>query len=195
MNAVRRSFGVARRSGVLGRAARASRAGVLGQGWLHWGQLLTNGAQSYAVGVTGADHETGLSPGTLSTESVAERRERLGANQGPMRRRGRWAAVVFAAIFAFALAVVFVGIPGPEPVRRYPAGDLMDLVSRINERSHEARPNDPCRPDVVSDPASIDWLRGRIVIDDIGFDAATLSEDERAMVGSTIYARVSCELG
>jgi hypothetical protein len=150
--------------------------------------------------VTGADLDTGAAaerPAAAASASAAAaaERDRLRAIDDRPRGNVRRAAVVAAALVAVVLLAVLLGLPGPEPVRRYSAGSLQGLVDTTNERSREPRPNDPCRGDPVTDPASIDWWRGRVVIADSSFDASSLTEDERAMVSSTIYAQVSCELG
>lgn len=89
------------------------------------------------------------------------------------RRRLLVAAAAVVGVVVVALGVTAVtGLPGPGPLRRYPASELQELVDAVHAEAGPLRTPDDCwqtlEPDfteVHTRPvATIDWVRSRVVV-------------------------------
>jgi hypothetical protein len=81
----------------------------------------------------------------------------------------------------------FTGLPGPEPIRRYPTAELQRVVDEINQQLAEGGSSVPGAPA----SASVDVIRGRVRIEGtlpcMGFDRA---EDWEMILPG--YDRIDC---
>jgi hypothetical protein len=98
--------------------------------------------------------------------------------------RAHATVVALGAVAAASLLYVgvgwFVGMPGPGPVRRYPASELERLAAQLD---HTAEPTyDSCRRTVERHPvAHVDHLRSRVVLE-VGSAPPSLDPELRAMI-------------
>jgi len=127
-----------------------------------------------------------IEPVSLSTETVAERRARLGADRVEPSGRGRRIALVVAGgVLGLAAVVGAAGFPGPEPFHRSSIGSLRALETRINDASRTAQ--DACGTGTVREPASIDWLSGRVVVHAGGLPPVALTQEEWSIIQPPVY--------
>ena len=114
--------------------------------------------------------------GRLSTETVAERRERLVVPRETGSKAWRRVNVALLVVLALGVGVFFGVVPGSAAVGRYPVWDLYALAERI-----EAAPtpvSSDCGPARRAD-ARVDLLTGRVVVVAEHLD---LADEELAMV-------------
>ena len=99
------------------------------------------------------------------------------------------ALALTGGLIGLAAVLVVAGFPGPEPIHRHPAGSLQALESRINDASHAEQ--SACGDAAgVRDPASIDWLSGRVVVHAGAMPAVALTDEERSMIRPPVYLPV-----
>ena len=118
--------------------------------------------------------DRGEPDGRLSTETVDERRERLGAPRPIGSPAWRRVNLVLVAVLAFVVGVWFGVVPGSAAVGRYPVWSLYALADRIDA----ANRTQPTCGDVI-ERVHVDLVQGRVVAPHVGM---TLTDDERAMV-------------
>ncbi len=78
--------------------------------------------------------------------------------------------VALGAIVAFVAVTAVTGLPGPGPLRRYPASELDAMVELIHAEAGEIRTPDDCwrlldhSDGPLRDIAKVDHLRSRVVV-------------------------------
>lgn len=125
--------------------------------------------------------------GRLSTETLEERRARIipGHTEGSGRSHARVVAVLVVVLLLLA-GVWFGIVPGSSALGRYPVWDLYRLADRLELEDQAVAGCD----DRFGPQASVNLITGRVDVDRV--DAPPdLTDEERAMISTPIYARVS----